>query len=95
MRIHVDDIRPQLICEVQDEDLGRLGYLVIDRALGNVAIGGIRQAPNVTVEEITYLARAMTLKCGFLRLWMGGAKAGITAPEPLITAKPALTGGGP
>jgi glutamate dehydrogenase (NAD(P)+) len=87
MRIHVDDIRPQLICEVQDEEFGRLGYLVIDRALGNVAIGGIRQAPNVTIEEVAYLARAMTLKCGFLKLWMGGAKAGITAPESLITAK--------
>jgi glutamate dehydrogenase (NAD(P)+) len=87
MRIHVDDIRPQLICEVQDEEFGRLGYLVIDRALGNVAIGGIRQAPDVTIEEVAYLARAMTLKCGFLKLWMGGAKAGITAPESLITAK--------
>jgi glutamate dehydrogenase (NAD(P)+) len=87
MCIHVDDIRPQLICEVQDEELGRLGYLVIDRALGNVAIGGIRQAPNVTIEEVACLARAMTLKCSFLKLWMGGAKAGITAPESLITAK--------
>ena len=87
MRIHVDDIRPQLICEVQDEEFGRLGYLVIDRTLGDVAIGGIRQAPNVTIEEVAYLARAMTLKCSFLKLWMGGAKAGIAVPEPLITAR--------
>lgn len=87
MHIQVDDIRPQLICEVQDEEFGRLGYLVIDRALGNVAIGGIRQASNVTVEEVAYLARAMTLKCGFVKLWMGGAKAGITAPESLIIAR--------
>lgn len=87
MCIHVDDIRPQLICEVQDEEFGRLGYLVIDRAPGDVAIGGIRQAPNVTIEEVACLARAMTLKCGFLKVWMGGAKAGITAPESLIAAR--------
>jgi len=85
--MQADGLCPQLICEVRDEEFGKLGYVVIDRTLGNAAIGGIRQAPDVTVEEVAYLARAMTLKCSFLKLWIGGAKAGITVPEPLITVK--------
>jgi len=85
--MNVDDVRPQLVCEVMDEQFGTLGYLVIDRVLANAAIGGIRLAPNVTVEEVACLARAMTLKCSFLNLWIGGAKAGITAPESLIAAR--------
>jgi glutamate dehydrogenase (NAD(P)+) len=82
--MNIDDVRPQLVCEVSDGRLGTVGYLVIDRALGNAAIGGIRMAPNVTLEEVAYLARAMTLKCSFLNLWVGGAKAGITASGPLV-----------
>lgn len=85
--MNLDDVRPQLVCEVLDEQFGTLGYLVIDRAVGNAAIGGIRLAPRITVEEVAYLARAMTLKCSFLNLWIGGAKAGITAPESLIAAR--------
>ena len=81
---HLDDLRPQLVCEVMDDQFGTVGYLVIDRSLGNAAIGGIRLAPNVTVDELAGLARAMTLKCAFLHTYIGGAKAGITAPASII-----------
>lgn len=85
--MNVDEIRPQLVCEVLDPEFGALGYLVVDRVLGDEAVGGIRLAPDVTVEEVAYLARAMTLKCSFLNFSTGGAKAGIAVPEPLITAR--------
>ncbi|HRW06606.1 MAG TPA: Glu/Leu/Phe/Val dehydrogenase dimerization domain-containing protein [Caldilineaceae bacterium] len=74
-------LAPQLSCTVQDERLGTLGYVVIDRFVGATAIGGIRHAPGLTLAEVSALARAMTLKCSFLRLHMGGAKAGLIAPD--------------
>ncbi len=79
-----DYFRPELICQVIDEDLGELGYVVIDRTVGtNPSGGGIRFAPGVTVTEIAQLARNMTLKFAFLNLPTGGAKAGITVSPPL------------
>ncbi len=79
----VDYFRPELICQVIDEDLGELGYLVIDRTIGtNPSGGGIRFARGLTVTEIAQLARSMTLKFAFLNLPTGGAKAGITFPVP-------------
>ncbi len=82
----LDDLRPQLVCEVRDGQLGTVGYLVIDRTLGNASLGGIRLAPDMTVDEIAGLARAMTLKCSFLRTYIGGAKAGITVPESVLAS---------
>jgi glutamate dehydrogenase (NAD(P)+) len=68
-----------------DEELGPLGFLVIDRTVGSSPCGGgIRLAPGLTVEEIAQLARCMTLKFAFLNIPTGGAKAGITAPPALI-----------
>jgi len=81
--IRISAIRPQIIVEVHDEQIGRLGYLVIDRILGDASIGGVRFAPGVSVEEVANLARAMTLKCSFFHLGVGGAKAGIIAPSSL------------
>lgn len=83
--ITLDDLRPQLVCQVMDEEFGTLGYLVIDRTIGaNACGGGIRLAPGLTVEEIAQLARVMTLKFSFLNFAIGGAKAGITVSPELI-----------
>ncbi len=83
--VSLDDLRPQLACQVMDEEFGALGYLVIDRTIGaNTCGGGIRLAPGLTVEEIAQLARVMTLKFSFLNFAIGGAKAGITVSPELI-----------
>jgi glutamate dehydrogenase (NAD(P)+) len=37
--------------------------------------------------EVSYLARAMTLKNSFVHIGIGGAKAGITAPESLLSER--------
>jgi len=68
---------------VEDEGSGApLGFVVIDSAIGGRAQGGLRMAPDVSFEELEKLARAMTLKYGFLGLPQGGAKAGVLAdPE--------------
>lgn len=54
-----------------------LGYLVIDSIIGGHSHGGVRLMPNIDEEEISFLARGMTLKFGFLGLPHGGAKAGV------------------
>jgi glutamate dehydrogenase (NAD(P)+) len=54
-----------------------LGYLVIDTLVGGRSCGGVRMLPDIDEAEIRGLARAMTLKYGFLGLPQGGAKAGL------------------
>ena len=75
---------PNLAVTIADADLGEIGYLVIDRTVNGSASGGIRFTPDVSVEELSSLAMAMTYKWAFLNVPMGGAKAGIFAvPEEL------------
>jgi glutamate dehydrogenase (NAD(P)+) len=54
-----------------------LGYVVIDSTIGGRSCGGLRMVPDVDEAEIDGLARAMTLKFGYLSLPQGGAKAGV------------------
>ncbi|MBN1625862.1 MAG: Glu/Leu/Phe/Val dehydrogenase, partial [Deltaproteobacteria bacterium] len=54
-----------------------LGYLVIDSIMNGHSYGGVRLMPKIDEKEIAILARAMTLKFGFLGLPHGGAKAGV------------------
>ncbi len=68
---------PQLICKVEDEKLGFQGFLVIDTLFGGHCAGGVRVTPALTEGEVIQLARTMTMKFGFLNIYMGGAKAGI------------------
>jgi glutamate dehydrogenase/leucine dehydrogenase len=52
---------------------------VVDNIACGPAIGGIRMAPDVTIDEVCRLARAMTLKNAAAGLPHGGGKAGILA----------------
>ena len=54
-------------------------FVVIDNVACGPAVGGIRLAPDVTVDEVLRLARAMTLKNAAAALPHGGGKAGIIA----------------
>lgn len=79
---------PQLTIQVADEELGLLGYLVIDRLLDGRALGGIRMTSNLTLAEIVHLARAMTLKFSFINIGsVGGAKAGVIIQKSLSRAE--------
>jgi glutamate dehydrogenase (NAD(P)+) len=63
---------------VEEEGSGtRLGFVAIDSTIAGRAQGGLRMAPDVSLDELEKLARAMTLKFGFLGLPQGGAKAGV------------------
>ncbi|MFI5684097.1 Glu/Leu/Phe/Val dehydrogenase dimerization domain-containing protein [Streptomyces sp. NPDC051636] len=83
---------PPLMSSVwTDHVTGRRGFLVVDRLVRGVAGGGLRMRPGCTLEEVTGLARGMTMKEALhydpdgRYVPLGGAKGGIDcdpqAPE--------------
>jgi len=68
-------ITPQLTIDVLERTLGLFGRVVIDSTVNNHSLGGVRMMPDVGLGELAGLARNMTLKFGFWRIPMGGAKA--------------------
>ncbi|MFE2065335.1 Glu/Leu/Phe/Val dehydrogenase dimerization domain-containing protein [Streptomyces sp. NPDC059467] len=66
-----------------DHVTGRRGFLVVDRLVRGVASGGLRMRPGCTLEEVTGLARGMTMKEALhynpagRYIPLGGAKGGI------------------
>jgi glutamate dehydrogenase (NAD(P)+) len=77
---------------VEEEGSGaRLGFVAIDSTIEGRAQGGLRMGPDVSLDELEKLARAMTLKFGFLGLPQGGAKAGVLGdPESGAEARSAV-----
>lgn len=53
------------------------GYRVIHNNLLGPSKGGIRYAPDVTMEEVNALAAWMTWKCAIVNVPFGGAKGGV------------------
>lgn len=76
-QISKDEIGPAYIIQTYDPALDFRGILVIDNLNLGVGKGGIRMTPEVSVEEVFRLARAMTFKNALAELPFGGAKAGI------------------
>jgi len=72
-----DELGPEHIVRVYDPQIGMEGFLVIDNTTLGPGKGGFRMTPNVTLEEVFRLARAMTLKNALAGVPFGGAKAGI------------------
>jgi glutamate dehydrogenase/leucine dehydrogenase len=74
-----DDLGPVKIVLLREPTAGLEAVVVVDNLAAGPAIGGVRMAPDVTVEEVMRLARAMTLKNAAAGLPYGGGKAGICA----------------
>ncbi|MDH3642122.1 MAG: Glu/Leu/Phe/Val dehydrogenase [Gammaproteobacteria bacterium] len=70
-----DDLGPEKVIHIYDPATGLKAVLVVDNVAAGPAIGGIRIAPDVTVEECYRLARAMTLKNAMAGLAHGGGKS--------------------
>ncbi len=82
--------QPQLVRRLEDPALGLHGFLVIDSSMGGRSCGGVRVSPDVSLDEVKALARAMTLKYAFLNdATIGGAKAGIVIPNRCTQEKKA------
>lgn len=81
-----DNLGPYQVLFVRDDQIGLDAVVVVDNISCGPAIGGVRMAPDVTVEEVLRLARAMTYKNAAAGLPHGGGKAGILAPPNLDPA---------
>ncbi|MEU6085057.1 Glu/Leu/Phe/Val dehydrogenase dimerization domain-containing protein [Streptomyces sp. NPDC047108] len=74
---------PLLSTSWTDPVTGRQGFLVVDRLVRGVCSGGLRMRAGCTLEEVTGLARGMTMKealhyePGARYVPLGGAKGGI------------------
>ena len=84
-----DDLGPEKIVHIHDPVAGLRAILVIDNVAAGPSMGGIRIAPDVGVDEVFRLARAMTFKNAGAGLPHGGGKAGILA-DPHRADKEAL-----
>ena len=74
-----DEIGPSKILCLRLTRPNVQAFVVVDNVACGPAIGGIRMATDVTLEEIARLARAMTLKNASAGLPHGGGKSGIVA----------------
>jgi glutamate dehydrogenase (NAD(P)+) len=74
-----DELGPAQILFVRQPQVGLEAIVVVDNVACGPAIGGIRMAPDITLEEVARLARAMTFKNAAAGLPHGGGKAGIIA----------------
>lgn len=74
-----DEIGPEKVIFLRDADVGLGAILVVDNTAAGPAIGGIRMATDISLDEVARLARAMTFKNAAAGLRHGGAKAGIIA----------------
>lgn len=78
-----DPLGPRSILELRDARAGLHAWVVVDNVAAGPAIGGVRLAADVGVDEVRRLARAMTLKSAAAGLPHGGAKAAIVADPRL------------
>jgi glutamate dehydrogenase (NAD(P)+) len=74
-----DELGPAKVVHVQEPAIGLKGILVVDNVATGPSIGGLRMAADVSLEECSRLARAMTLKNAAAGLPHGGGKSVIFA----------------
>ena len=80
-----DEFGPAKIVHIHEPGAGLKAIVAIDNTACGPAMGGVRMAPDVSVEEAFRLARAMTMKNALAGIPYGGGKA-------VIFADPALPG---
>ena len=69
--------------EIFDPETNKIwGFVSIDNTKRGPGLGGIRIAPNITVNEVNRLAKVMTLKNSASCLPYGGGKAGLIVNDP-------------
>ena len=76
---YADDLGPAKIVHIHVPGAGLKAIVVIDNLACGPAIGGVRMAPDVTLDECFRLARAMSLKNAAAGLPHGGGKSVIMA----------------
>ena len=82
---YCDELGPEKIVEIYDPSSQLKAVLVVDNVAMGPSIGGVRMAPDVTIEECRRLARAMTLKNAAAGIPHGGGKSVIVG-DPAMPA---------
>lgn len=81
-----DPLGPAKVVHVYEPAVGLEAVLVVDNVARGPSIGGLRMAPDVTVDECARLARAMTLKNAAAGLAHGGGKS-VLRGDPRMPAE--------
>ena len=81
-----DAYGPARIIHIHRPSVGLKAIVVVDNTACGVAIGGVRMAPDVSLEECFRLARAMTWKNAAAGLPHGGGKSVIFADPHMAAA---------
>ncbi|CAG0997876.1 MAG: Glu/Leu/Phe/Val dehydrogenase [Candidatus Methanoperedens sp.] len=79
-----DEIGPEKIIHLYEPRTKMKAIVVVDNVAAGPAIGGVRMAPDVTMNEVRRLARAMTYKNVMASLPHGGGKSGIIADPKTV-----------
>ena len=82
-----DELGPAKVIHVHNPGLGLRGILVVDNVAAGPSIGGLRIAPDVSLDECARLARAMTLKNAAAGLAHGGGKSVLVADPKMPRAQ--------
>ncbi len=89
-KIPPDEFGPECVHRLHDPaDDTTWGFVVVDNLVRGRGLGGVRMAPDVTVDEVYGLAHAMTLKSSAAMLPLGGAKSGLRVDPRWFAGKPA------
>ena len=81
-----DDLGPKAIIYIHEPRVNLKAILVVDNVAAGPAIGGVRMAPDVTLEECFRLARGMTYKNAAAGIPHGGGKSVIFADPSMDPA---------
>ena len=81
-----DEFGPTRIIHIYRPSLALKAIVVVDNTACGAAIGGVRMAPDVSVEECFRLARAMTWKNAAAGLPHGGGKSVIFGDPRMAAA---------
>ena len=80
-----DEFGPARVIHIHRPSVALRAIVVVDNTACGAAIGGVRMAPDVSVEECVRLARAMTWKNAAAGLPHGGGKSVIFADPRIAT----------
>ena len=83
---YCDKLGPEKIIEIYETQTQLKAVLVVDNVAAGPAVGGVRMAPDVTVEECVRLARVMTLKNAAAGIRHGGGKSVVVADPGMAIA---------
>ncbi|MBV7331546.1 Glu/Leu/Phe/Val dehydrogenase [Chloroflexi bacterium TSY] len=82
-----DELGPEKVLLLHQPQVGLVAIVVVDNVACGPAVGGVRMASDVTVDEVCRLARAMTFKNAAAGLPHGRGKAGIIADPACSPAR--------